>query len=317
MLERLLGALALVGWLSSAVMGQTTPTAGARLETEYKLAVPTGQAGPVWRWLQTRYAVDKPRALGAGWMSARGEETFRDRYFDVPAGTLLRARAGLRHRQRFDTTGQLIKQLVQLKITDDAGGLLRQELKFKPVEGATAATPLAELLRPADRADFDAALAALHVRPADLRLAFVLAQRRRRLYLRQDGEDFSTITLDSSYHVGGAPATFTEIEVELNEKRYTGASETDRARMRVVLEGIRADLFRQFPDLRQDQRPKYQKLAELLAAQPAATAAVVTGSGGGASAATRGLSPWVFAALGALGGLTIGYALVRRRRRQG
>ncbi|MBC7449233.1 MAG: CYTH domain-containing protein [Hymenobacteraceae bacterium] len=309
MLRNMVRALALIGLMSSGVVGQTPPKSGARLETEYKLAVPTGQASTIWQWLRTRYATQKVQALGKGWTSSFGEETFRDRYFDVPAGTLLRARAGLRHRQRFDTTGQLTKQLVQLKITDDAGGLLRQELKFKPVEGATAATPLAELLRPADRADFDSALASLGVLPNDLQLAFILAQRRRRLYFQQDGEAFSTITLDSSYHADGAPATFTEIEVELNEKRYTGASETERARMRIVLDSIRADLFRQFPKLRQDQRPKYQKLAALLAAQPRATPAA------GLSAPGSRVSSWVLAALGALGGLTLGYVFVRRRRR--
>lgn len=302
--------LTIVG-LTYRIAAQAPPAPGARLETEYKLAVPVGQDAVVWRWLSGRYAVQKPRALGAGWTSALGEEIFRDRYFDVPAGTLLRARAGLRHRQRFDTTGQLIKQLVQLKITDDANGMLRQELKFKPIEEATDATPLAELLLPVDQPTLDSALAALGVHSVDLRLAFRLAQRRRRLYLRQDGEDFSTITLDSSYDADGAPATFTEIEVEINEKRYTGASEIERGRMRIVLDSIRADLFRQFPDLRQDQRPKYQKLAELLSALPKSTGAVAADQ----SIPRAHRFPWLLALLGAAIGASIGYALVQRRRR--
>ena len=317
-------ALALVGrvlgsWNPGAGQG-VAPKApavsapGIRLETEYKLAVPAGQDEVVWRWLRTHYAVVKPRALGAGWKSALGEETFSDRYFDVPDGTLLRARAGLRHRQRFDTTGHLTKQLVQLKITDDAGGLLRKELKFKPMGGATATTPLSDLLKPGDRPTLDSALATLGVQLVDVRPAFVLAQRRRRLYLKQDGEDFSTLTLDSSYHGDGAPATFTEIEVEINEKRYTGASETERVRMRVVLDSIRADLFRQFPNLKQDQRPKYQKLAELLAAQPVADAKVIE-AGGAAPAPVRAI-PWLLTGLGALMGLGIGYAIVQRQRRR-
>lgn len=304
-------ALALAGLMSMvAGTARAQAPASARLETEYKLAVPTGQDEVVWRWLRTHYAITKPRALGAGWKSAMGEERFSDRYFDVPAGTLLRARAGLRHRQRFDTTGQLTKQLVQLKTTDDAGGLMRKELKFKPVAGGNAETPLLDLMRPADRPILDSALAKLGVRLADARLVFVLGQRRRRLYLRKDDEDFSTITLDSSYHADGAPATFTEIEVELNEKRYTGAAEPERARMRVVLDSLRADLLRQFPALKQDQRPKYQKLAELLAVPPATASTVSSDS---PPPATH--FPWLLAGLGALLGLGVGYGIVVQRRR--
>ncbi len=291
------------------------PMLTTRLETEYKLAVPAGDDEAVWRWLSTHYAKAKPAALGAGWTSNMGEETFRDRYFDVPAGTLLAVRAGLRHRQRFTPKGELTKQMVQLKITDDAGGLLREELKFKPIEGGTAEMTLAELVRPTDRARLDTALAQLGVKLVDTQLAFVLSQRRRRLYLLHDGEAFSTITLDSSYHADGAPATFTEIEVELNEKRYTGASEKERAQMRVVLDSIRADLFRQFPHLEQDQRPKYEKLAALLpvTATPNAQPVTLETSQTPPSAGRT----WLYAILGAVGGLGLGFWVMRSRRKQG
>lgn len=244
--------------------------AAARLETEYKLAVPAGQDGVLWQFLSTAYAA-RLRSMGPQWETALGEEIFVDRYFDDAAQTLLRARAGLRHRRRFEN-GQLKKQLVQLKITDDKAGMLREELKFKPVEGADENTPLAELPRPADRARLDSALATLHVQLADLSPALTLGQRRRRLYLRFDGNDFATITLDSSYHLGPQTASFTEIEAELNEKRFTGASPAERARMQQVLTDIKHDLLQKFPALQQDQRPKYNKLAALLAPLRAAPA---------------------------------------------
>ena len=302
--------------MSTALESPAQEAAPPRLETEYKLAVPAGQDETVWRWLRTHYATAKPRALGKNWTSSFGEETFRDRYFDVPDGTLLKARAGLRHRQRFDTLGQLTKQLVQFKTTDDPGGLLREELNFKLVESATATTPLLELLRPTDPARLTEALTEFGVAPADVREVFVLGQRRRRLYFQQDGEAFSTITLDSSYHADGPPAaTFTEVEIELNEKRYTGASEQERARMRLVLDTLRADLLRQFPALEQDQRPKYQKLAELLAAGPgkAATAAAPA-SAADAPAASGGVPRPVFWIAGALLGLGLGWLIIRRQR---
>lgn len=324
MMRRISRALALVGVLwGSGLNAQTRsaeqtkppgpPAPATRLETEYKLGVPAGQDDAVWHWLNTQYGQTKPRALGKAWTSSRGEETFRDEYFDVPAGTLLRARAGLRHRQRFDTTGRLTKQLVQLKITDDASGVLRKELKYKPVEGAAAAQPIADLLRPADRPRLDSALATLGVRLAGVQPVFTLGQRRRRLYFQKDDEAFSTITLDSSYNVGDRRATFTEVEIELNEKRYTAAAEPERARMRQILDTLRADLLRQFPALKQDQRPKYQKLAELLAdgvaTPPPYTAAATT-----ATPPETVRVPWLLAVFGALGGLTIGYLIVRRRR---
>ncbi len=296
--------------------------AGARLETEYKLAVPAGHDNAVWHWLRATYATAKPRALGTGWASAMGEETFRDRYFDVPAGTLLKVGAGLRHRQRFDTTGHLTKQLVQLKITTaETGGMLREERKFKPLEGATADMALAEVLRPEDRPRLDTLLAPLGVALAEVQPAFGLNQRRRRLYLRQNDEDFSTITLDSSYHAEGSGATFTEIEIELNEKRYTGASETERARMRVVLDGIKADLLLQFPDLQQDQRPKYAKMAALLA--PKTTGAARDSAGARSpqqqtqthtETPTSAPRPW-FWVLGGLVGVGLGYWVLRAQRK--
>lgn len=325
MIVRLLTALVSVLVLSARALAQAppappqTPAAPAsRLETEYKLAVPAGQDGEVWRWLTTRYAADKTGRLGAGWTSSLGDETFRDRYFDVPAATLLRARAGLRHRQRFDTTGQLTKQLVQLKLTDDAGGLLREEIKFKPVEGATDRLALPDLLRPADRAALDSILTTLGVRFAAVRPAFSLHQRRRRLYFQQDGEAFSTVTLDSSYAGDGRPATFTEIEIELNEKRYTGAAEPERARMRAVLDGIRADVLRQFPRLTQDQRPKYTKLAALLAAD----SGTATGGTRPTTAAPPATPPTTppravpMAVAGAAVGLFVGWWWLWRRRRR-
>ena len=308
---RLVLVLGLLGFAAHA-----QPPAGARLETEYKLAVPRGEDEVVWRWLRAYYAHTKPPALGAGWTSNFGEETFRDRYFDVAANTLMGARAGLRHRQRFDTTGRLTKQLVQLKTTDDAAGLLRQELKFKPVEGATAETPLADLLHPADRLLLDAALAPLGVALADVAPAFVLAQRRRRLYFLLDGAAFSTITLDSSYCEGRPAATFTEIELELNEKRYTGASEAERTRMRVILDSIRADMFRQFPALQQDQRPKYEKMARLLAAQPKGAVSVEEGAGATSVDPPYPKSRAPYWVGGALVGLALGWWVLRRQRRR-
>ncbi len=282
---------------------QATPPS-TRLETEYKLAVPAGQETAVWRWLNGTYARTKPQALGAGWATASGTETFHDRYFDDTAHTLLRARAGLRHRRRFEADGTLKKQLVQLKITNDTAGMLRQELKFKLAGGAAAATPLADLLQSGERSRLDVALAGLGVVVPDLTQEMDLGQRRRRLYLRLNGDDFATLTLDSSYHIGLPTATFTEVEVELNEKRFTAAAPAERVQMQALLTGIRADLLRQFPEIIQDQRPKYTKLAALLdkVAPTAAEPEVVSPIH---SSPVRPVPTWVFAGLGVFTGILL------------
>lgn len=266
----LLSLLVLPPALSQTPAPTPPPAPATRLETEYKLAVPAGQDSLLWRFLSTTYAA-RVKTMGPGWETALGEETFVDRYFDDGRQTLLRARAGLRHRRRF-AQGQLKKQLVQLKITDDAAGMMREELKFKPVESADEDTPLAQLPRAADRPRLDSALRTLGVRLADLHPALTLGQRRRRLYLRLDGNDFATLTLDSSYHLGPQQAGFTEIEAELNEKRFTGASTEERARMQQTLANIKKDLLQSFPALTQDQRPKYNKLVALLPTPPAEVA---------------------------------------------
>ena len=111
--------------------------------------------------------------------------------------------------------------------------------------------------------------------------------------------------------MGHRRATFTEVEIELNEKRYTAATEPERARMRQILDTLRADLLRQFPALKQDQRPKYQKMAELLAVRPAPRAAPAVTSAAPAARKSR-LIPWSI--IGAFVGIGVGRWLWRRRK---
>lgn len=254
-------ALLLLPRLASAQLAPAPPKP-PRLETEYKLVVPAGQETSLWTWLRTAYAPTKLKELGTRWGSSTGVETFEDRYYDDEHRALLTARAGLRHRRRFEHD-TLKKQMVQLKVTDDEGGLLREEKKHPVQKGAPATGELAQLLAPAEYQRLAAELAPLHVQLNEVHLKMTLCQRRRRLYFSQDGQAFSTITIDSSYVVG-TKAHFTEVEIELNEIRYSAATLTERQQMEKMLTALRDDLLRAYPGLQQDQRPKYTKMAALL-----------------------------------------------------
>ena len=50
-----------------------------------------------------------------------------------------------------------------------------------------------------------------------------------------------------------------ELELELNEINYTLGDSTIRAKMEAINEAIKGDLLANFPSIKQDQTPKYNK----------------------------------------------------------
>jgi hypothetical protein len=249
-----------------------------RIENEYKLNVPRGLEENIHRFLRAAYAV--PRSFAedpsATYHASFAEERFHDQYFDTPQLELLGMNGGVRHRVRrviegsdFEKDG---RELVQIKL-DRPGDLEvnRSEIKFsvRPERrpgNYLDAHPVLGLLQRSRRGEFVAELAVIGVNAGTLSPTLLLEQRRRRVYLHREGAAFATITLDEvSTSRWWRTVRFTEIEIELNENAYTEAEQVARAGMQEVSDAMKRELLAAFPQLRQDQTPKYNKAYAALA----------------------------------------------------
>lgn len=243
--------------------------AQGRLESEYKLAIPNDQVDEVWNYLQHTFG---QAAVDLGGIQLHGKsatEIFIDRYFDVEDGRFSEAEISLRHRKRF-VDGQLIKQLIQLKTPHSEDKVIRKEIKFeaddnKQTTDAHARHAFLKHLKYADKERMAYHLSPYDVRPDELQAALKLKQKRQRIYLSDEaGESFATLTLDEVQHASFPFQTFAELELELNEIRYTEADDQGRTEMEKVNSEIKNRLFGKFPMLKVDQRSKYRKMRELV-----------------------------------------------------
>ena len=244
-----------------------------RIEAEYKLAVPSEQAGEVWEYLQSRYSPDAEDSLfqdvPGKFTTTFSTELFLDTYFDSPQLELLEQKGGIRHRRRYYPDNPDAKkhgrELVQMKLSYEDEGVNRAEVKFPVVYYPSQKSPLDThpLLGIVEREQRPALIERImnlgmsvkHIGPK-----LTLTQNRQRVYISRDGEAFATLTLD---HVEAskwwAKASFVEMELELNEVGYTEGTPEERAFMESINARMKADLFDRFPRLVQDQTPKYNK----------------------------------------------------------
>jgi hypothetical protein len=79
-----------------------------------------------------------------------------------------------------------------------------------------------------------------------------------------------TFTLDEVSSFYFPYNTFVELELELNEIRYTDASYNEQKKLESMNAKIKQSIFDRFDDLIQDQTPKYNKMHAAVAAQPVA-----------------------------------------------
>jgi len=249
-----------------------------RIENEAKLRVPLEIEDAVWQWMQQHYR--DPQWLaerGQGFTTTTGDEHFVDTYFDTPDLRLLADQSGVRMRSRVVRDGSAMRkdgrQLLQIKINrGDQSGLARGEIKFEVEPGKGKATldsrhPMLGLVTPSQRDECKARLRELGYDPYAMRPVLTVVQDRRRVYVSDAGGALATITLDSCTCRGyGAGSVWTEIELELNEIRYTEADQETRRWMEGLNKVMQADLQARFPAIVQDQTPKYSKAFAMLEA---------------------------------------------------
>ncbi len=244
-----------------------------RLESEYKLDVPTERIDELWTFMRDTFAPESLLRYDSSLSHSVSEEFFVDVYFDTPGRDLAFRQMGLRHRKRY-SADSLSKELVQLKLpTGDSTGVARKEVKFRiyrkvKKSDRRALHPFWRLIRPSDRSELSRQLIYYGIEAEELQVALALNQRRRRVYIQKDGEPLITLTLDEVEHRGWPKVSFAELEMELNELRYTAASAGERRLMESLNEQFKREIKRRFPGIKQDQRPKYNKLLELTKQHP-------------------------------------------------
>jgi len=248
----------------TAVQAQT-----GRLESEYKLDIPKGEVEALWQYIHETYAQSDFIVNDLHLSGQKSVETFIDRYYDAKDRRFSELEVSLRHRKRFKD-GLLLKQLIQLKTPYSTDKVIRSEIKFdvddnKNPNDLTKRHPLLQHLSNTDKDRMAYQLAAYDIRPEDIVSALKLKQIRKRVYIKNlSGESVATITLDKVSNCSFPFQSYAELELELNELRYTAASETERLQMTVLNDEIKSSLALNFPSLAIDQRSKYRKMQLLI-----------------------------------------------------
>ncbi len=240
-----------------------------RIESEFKLSVLTEEADDLWNYLQQTYGPKNIRKLDPFLSAKVSEEIFYDTYFDTYSDRIATQKAGVRHRQRY-IKDSLVKELVQVKLpTNDESGVARKEIKFNLYkknnrEGRMAMHPFWKLIRPKDRDKMKLQLNQLEVKGDELNPEVKVEQLRKRIYVSEDDWPYLTMTLDRVRSFYFPYPEFYELELELNEIRYTEGDEEEREEMEAFNAELKSKIMNRFPSLRQDQTPKYNKMKNLI-----------------------------------------------------
>ncbi len=237
----------------------------ARLEAEYKLSVPADQEEALWEFLTEKRSAEVVRYLDSSIQTVVSAEYFIDEYFDNESLVLFENQAGVRYRKRY-VSDTLVKELVQIKLSFKEGdGVVRQEFKFDHYDKVKkndrlSAYPLWKHIAPKDRSLVNLRLAKFGIEGAALTKSVKVKQFRRRVYLSKNNLPLATITLDRVTGFYFPYPAFTELELELNELLYTDADATERAKMDLLNKQLKEGILTKFPDLQQNQTPKYNKM---------------------------------------------------------
>lgn len=238
------------------------------VEHQQKYRVPAEMADSLWHYIRRTYQAGTLKRINPHFSAEATLETYLDEYYDDARYTLLRHQHSLRLRRVF--TGSTVdRQFIQVKISPHPRHrAIRQEIKFNVNErpdkkGGHPDHPFLRLIRAADRHLADSVLSRLGVKSGDLRPVLSFYQQRRRLYLRERGNELAYISLDAVRTEDGESG-FYELELALDEQAYTGAGAAQRQRLSHVIELLQLDLTNRFASLQQDQRPKYNKMYRLL-----------------------------------------------------
>jgi hypothetical protein len=252
-----------------------------RLENEMTFDVPMAKAEEVWTWLNETFG---PGFSSHGFVFKTFPEVeeFADTYFDVPELSLINQGIGVRHRRRFYPSGE-IKELIQIKQPHQAVGggegsekQTRGELKFEP-RGPTITyrhtgdflnEDLLRIVRKEHLAPLRARLSEMGVAPDRVRPFMAIEQQRRRIYFRENGSQFLTVTLDfAKTQKLWVKARFVQLDIEIGEIAFTLADEAQRERLLGVQRDVYDLIKSRFPEIERNQVPKVVQMLQVIRAQ--------------------------------------------------
>ena len=249
-----------------------------RLENEMTFDVPLEQAEEVWSWLNATF--------GGGFQSHTANfktfpevEEFADTYFDVPEMTLINQGIGVRHRRRFYPNGD-IKELIQIKQPHTAVGegeenenQTRGEVKFE-LRGPTITyrhsedflnEELLRIVKKEHLAPLRARLSDMGVSPDRVRPFIAIEQQRRRVYFRENGNQFLTVTLDfAKTQKLWVKAKFVQLDIEIGEIAFTLADAAQREKLLAIQGDIFGMIKSRFPDIKRNQVPKVVQMVNVV-----------------------------------------------------
>lgn len=279
MLQFNLTAAILVFFLGSNVEADSAPKLGmgsaARFDKDIKLNVPDDLAVELYKYLQTRYQNPQVLSLfdpGATYREAT--EIFVDIYYDTRDHRLFKAQGDLRHRRRYSSQSEKLKEWIQFKFpSTEAHSFTEKKFEvkdsFAQIEEKchTCVFELKTLPKKREFERLESSLkSALTISAHDLLHALTITQTRQRVYVEKgEGNTQFTVTLDNiTAEKWWWTAKFYELEIEINEKVYSGLGDSpsdqeQRQRLNAQAEGIMADILRQFPRVVVAQGSKYSK----------------------------------------------------------
>ena len=243
-----------------------------RIENEAKLVVPDDKIEVVWQYLVDRLVNDKTflKSINPNFDSYWYDELFTDEYIDTPNLYMLDHESSVRHRLRINLTDPEAeksgRELMQVKINDiSQNEQSRGELKFDirddgKIDDSDDLHPVLGLVKDSDRKDFLETMTQLGIDPYQLKKILKLEQRRRSIYITNNGDPLMSIRFDEvNSSLLWVKYSHCEIEIEINEIPYTEGSDEDRAYMEGIKEILMKDVLQQFPDIALDLTPKYNK----------------------------------------------------------
>lgn len=238
-----------------------------RVESEYKLGIPNEEAQALWQHLQSEPFLSKLRTE-FDLKTEISVEDFVDIYYDDKDLNLYNQKVGLRYRSRY-VNDTLIKQLVQLKTPLLADGVARTETKYdikksKDKNDIYARHQLLKYIKKKDRSNLNYQLAKYSAESLKMKKEVTLRQTRSRIYITDSIASLATITLDEVTNLVFPFQRYTEMELELNEIRYTESDLEGKKKMERFNENLRNGLLESFPSLYQDQTPKYNKMKQMI-----------------------------------------------------
>ncbi len=243
-----------------------------RIENEIKITIPIEDFNEIYSYLQDNYNTENffLHKMDSNFSVTFAEDLIIDQYYDNEKMQLLNGRDGIRHRKRSVLSNpedeKHGRELMQIKI-DSVGDnpLSRGEIKYKVkhYRKKEAEFDSHDFLGVIDREDRYRAILELKrfgIEPLDLFPTIKIEQNRKRVYVSYEQNPLMTVTLDSvTSTYKRETSTFIELELEINENLYTQSDSIKRQELESYSTMIFEDLKTNFPKIKQDQTPKYNK----------------------------------------------------------